>query len=313
MSRNLSPHLRAVLLALFVTFLWSTSWVLNKFGLDEIPSVTFAGLRYTLAFLVLLPIAVRAGQIAPLRTLSAGGWARLALLGVLFYAVTQGTQYAALYYLPAMTLSLLLNFSALVVAALSIVTLGERPTALQWGGVMLFLAGAVLYFYPVNLSAGQGLGLAIGTVSMLATSFSSLLGRNVNRSGTLPPMTVTVASMGIGSVLLLGAGIAAQGLPRLSLQSWLIVAWLAVINSALAFTWWNQTLRVLTAVESSVINNTMLIQIAVLAWLFLGERPTGREALGLVAAAIGSIVVQLRGRQQASAAVTEATLPTDGP
>jgi len=37
-----SPHLRAVLQALFVTFLWSTSWVLIKLGLKDIPPLTFA-------------------------------------------------------------------------------------------------------------------------------------------------------------------------------------------------------------------------------------------------------------------------------
>ena len=43
------PRLQAVI----VTFLWSTSWVLIKLGLEEIPAINFAGLRYTLAFLIL--------------------------------------------------------------------------------------------------------------------------------------------------------------------------------------------------------------------------------------------------------------------
>jgi len=41
-------HLIPALQALFVTFLWSSSWVLIKFGLEEIPPLTFAGLRYGL-------------------------------------------------------------------------------------------------------------------------------------------------------------------------------------------------------------------------------------------------------------------------
>jgi drug/metabolite transporter (DMT)-like permease len=40
------PGIGSPLQALFVTFLWSTSWVLTKFGLQD-TSVTFAGLRYT--------------------------------------------------------------------------------------------------------------------------------------------------------------------------------------------------------------------------------------------------------------------------
>jgi drug/metabolite transporter (DMT)-like permease len=51
--------------------------------------------------------------------------------------------------------------------------------------------------------------------------------------------------------------------------------------------------------ESSVINNTMLFQIAVLAWLFLGERLTGLQVAGMVLSALGTLVVQIRQRRQA--------------
>lgn len=57
---------------------------------------------------------------------------------------------------------------------------------------------------------------------------------------------------------------------------------------------WNRTLRTLSAMESSIINNTMLFQIAVLAWVFLGEGLTWRQVTGMVLAALGTLVVQLR-------------------
>jgi drug/metabolite transporter (DMT)-like permease len=50
--------------------------------------------------------------------------------------------------------------------------------------------------------------------------------------------------------------------------------------------------------ESSIINNTMLFQIAVLAWLFLGERLAGRQVAGMALAALGTLVVQIRQRRQ---------------
>ena len=49
----------------------------------------------------------------------------------------------------------------------------------------------------------------------------------------------------------------------------------------------------LSALEASLINNTMLIQIAVLAVLFLGERLTGMQVGGLVLAGAGVLFVQL--------------------
>jgi drug/metabolite transporter (DMT)-like permease len=87
--------------------------------------------------------------------------------------------------------------------------------------------------------------------------------------------------MGIGSGLLVVVAMVIDGVPRLALSSWLVVVWLAVVNTALAFTVWNYTMRRLSAMESSLINNTMLVHVTVLAWIFLGERPNPRNMLGL--------------------------------
>jgi drug/metabolite transporter (DMT)-like permease len=305
----LSPRLRAVLQALLVTFLWSTSWVLIKIGLKDIPALTFVGLRYSLAFLCLLPFAARPANLAALRGLSRTQGKRLLALGLLLYAVTQGAQFLALSYLPTMTVSLLLSFTPVIVALVGIRLLAERPTALQWGGVGLYLGGALLYFYRLTSPGSQGrllpslrtgvepttiLGLIVIVVGVLANASGSLLGRQINRQKDLPPLAVTTVSMGVGALVLLATGIPLQGLPRLSLANWAIIGWLALINTAFAFTLWNRTLRTLPAIESSIIENTMLIQIALLAWLFLDESLTGQEIAGLALAALGTLIVQLR-------------------
>jgi drug/metabolite transporter (DMT)-like permease len=294
--KNRPSHLQAVLQASFVTFLWSTSWVLIKIGLEEIPALPFAGLRYTLAFVCLLPFAARSGQLKSLRRLSAGTWVRLLLLGLLFYSVTQGAQFLSLNYLPAVTVSLLLSFTTIPVGLIGVFALRERPAAIQWAGTVLYLAGVVVYFYPLVLPQGELFGFAVAIAGVLANALSSILGRHVNRSGELEPLAVTLVSMGFGGLVLLAGGIAAQGLPRLTLTHWGIILWLAAVNTAFAFTLWNHTLRTLSAMESSIINNTMLIQIAVLAWLFLSEPLSWRMILGMILAALGTLLVQIRRR-----------------
>jgi drug/metabolite transporter (DMT)-like permease len=290
-----SPHLKAVLQALLVTFLWSTSWVLIKIGLEEIPALTFAGLRYVLACACLLPFAALSSRVRrELRTLGAADWRRLLALGVTLYALTQGAQFLALAYLPAQTTSLLWSFSTVVVALLGIALLAERPTAWQWAGVVLYLAGATVFLYPAAFPPAQVFGVAVAVAGVLANAGAVVIGRAVNRHGTLSPLTVTVVSMATGSVALLAAGVTGQGLPSLTGTGWLIVAWLAVVNTALAFTLWNLTQRTLSATESSIINSTMLIQIAALAWLLLGEPLDLRQITGLSLAALGVLLVQLR-------------------
>lgn len=289
-----SPHTRAVWQALLVTFLWSTSWVLIKMGLADIPPLTFAGLRYFLAFLALLPFAGRVNRTRPFRSFTCREWGLLAGLGLLYYTITQGSQFVGLAYLPAITFSLLLNSTAVVVAVLGVLFLRERPSAWQWGGTAVFVAGALIFFYPLAIPAGQAIGYGIALVHVLATSLSSIVGRAVNRQQNLPPLAVTLVSMGVGSGVLLGLGTAVEPWPQLDLTSWLLIGWLAIVNTAFAFTLWNHTLRTLSAMESSVINNTMLIQITVLAWLFLGETITWVELVGLVLAALGALVVQVK-------------------
>jgi drug/metabolite transporter (DMT)-like permease len=287
----------AALQALFVTFLWSTSFILVKNGLRDIPPLTFAGLRYAVAAACLAPFALRDRTARGLRAVPFRGWAALALLGLLLYTVTQGAIFVGLERLPAVTVNLALNLTSPLVAGLGILFLGERPTVLQWSGVGLFGLGTLVYFYPPRLAGAQGGALAVVVLGVAANAASVLLGRAINRRGSLHPLAVTAVSMAVGAAVLLAAGAAIQGMPPLEPRLWAIIGWLAVVNTAFAFSLWNHTLRTLSAAESSIINGTMLIQVAILAWLFLNERLSPGQVFGMVLAAAGAVTVQWRGRK----------------
>ena len=144
---RLSSQSRSILQALLVTFPWSTSWVLIKQGLREIPPLIFAGLRYAIAFAILLPGLWRYRN--EVRALTAGQWVRLAALGLVFYAATQGGQFLALNYLEAITFSLLLSFTPVLVALARAFTLREAPCRRQWLGMVVVLGGGIKYFSPL--------------------------------------------------------------------------------------------------------------------------------------------------------------------
>ena len=282
--------------------LWASSWVLIKFGLRaSLPALTFAGLRYVLAFLCLTPfVLMNSANRAALKSLTRKDWGRLALLGVVFYTFTQGSQFLSLAYLPAAMVSLLLNLTPLVVGLFGIIFLREHPSLGQWVGIALTVIGVAVYFLPVGVEGLPVIGLLVALAGVVSNAASSLLGRQVNRLANSSPVIITFISMGIGSSLLLVIGIVTQGFGKLDLQGWLLIAWLAVVNTAFAFTLWNHTLRTLSAVESSVINSLMMPQIAILAYVFLEETLNVREILGLVLVGLGVMVVQLRKRSSPS-------------
>ena len=293
--KNKSPHLISVLQALLVTFLWSTSFVLIKRGLSEIPPITYAGLRYTLAFLCFLPfILFNKKYQNEIKKLNSSQWKKLFWLGILFYAFTQGTQYLGLSLLPSVTVSLMLNFTPIIVAISGIFLLKEIPTKLQWLGSILFLLGIFVYFVPISFMQSELIGLGVMFIGVLANSASAVLGRDINRNKDISPLVITFISMGIGAIIMLIVGLMKDGFPTISTNNIYYLIWLAVINTAFAFTLWNLTLRHLSAMESSIINGTMLIQIAILAWIFLGEKITIEERAGMLIAAVGALFVQLK-------------------
>lgn len=290
----MTSHWKAALQALFVVFLWGTSWVFVKIGLHDIPPVTFAGLRYFLAFVTLLVVSLLNRSRLEFRELGKAEWLRFVLLGILLYAGTQGAVFVALAYLPAVTVNLLWSFSTILITIFGAILLSERPRLLQWLGVLLAIIGAIVYFYPADIPTNQSTGFAVAILGVLANVAAAILGRDINRTAKHSPLLVTVMSMGVGSIILLSAGLAFEKAPVLNLQSWLIILWLALVNTAFAFTLWNHTLRTLTAMESSIINSTMLIWVAVFAVIFLHERITARQLVGMLVTGIGTVIVQLR-------------------
>jgi len=296
---------RAIALAIFVTFLWSTSWILIKVGLqrEELEPLSFAGLRYALAALILLPLgwpALRRARPWAGRRLML----RAAVLGLLLYAVAQGAQFAALDVLPAATVSLVLSSTPVAVALLSRRHGTEGATRLQALGIGVLLAGVLLYFGRAAVPMGAVLGVGIAVVGMLATAVGAQMGRTLARDAMDRfggAVALTGVTMAIGATVRLASGVALEGIPRLSVTGWLICGWLAIVNTAFAFTIWNHTMRRLTAIQSSVLNTAMLVQIAILASVFLGETLDVRQILGLGLALCGVLLVQLAPTLRASA------------
>jgi drug/metabolite transporter (DMT)-like permease len=286
----------SVLLACFVTLLWSTSFILIKLGFQEqLPALTFAGLRYILAWACLAPILLAdPTSRRTVKQLTPFQWGQLVGLGLIGYTLTQGAQFISLSILPAATVSLLLSLTPLLVAFAGARLLQEPATPSQWGGMLLASGGVLLYFYPFKLPDVAFGAIGIALIGVCANTAAAVLGRQVNRQ-RMPVLVVTGISMGAGALVLLGAGVTIQGMEVLSTAQWILIGWLATVNTALAFTLWNRTLQTLSAVESSVINGLMLPQIALLAWLFLDEALALRQILGLALVVAGTLLVQLSG------------------
>ncbi|MFX1565496.1 MAG: DMT family transporter [Promethearchaeota archaeon] len=289
-----TTHLLAVLTAFFVTILWSSSFVIIKFGLTEIPPLIFAGLRYTIAAIILLVAALLIpSHRKEVRALPKSWWYRLTLYGLVYYTITMGTQFIGLALLPALTVSFILNFTTILVVIFAFFFLQEKPNPKQIGLVLVALLGAYFYFWPIDIISSSLFGIVVVVVSLVANAFSAIIGRGINRSLEVSALVVTAVSMTIGAMFLLVAGFITTPVIILSPLGITTILWLAIVNTAVAFTLWNKAMQKLSALETTIINSTMLAQIAILAFIFLGEIPTLVDWLGIILVMISAMFIPL--------------------
>jgi drug/metabolite transporter (DMT)-like permease len=284
-------HLIGILEAYLVTFLWSSSYIFVKVGLGQTSPLTLVALRYVVASIIIVPIALLRGETSMVR--DGKGVLKMVFLGLSGYTVAQGLQCLGLFYLPAVSVTFILNFTPVIVLILGVVFLGEYPTRLQLGGMALVLLGAYLFF-RAPLSGYGLMGVVITLLSGVGWGAYLVASRLLFVREEINPLGLTAFSMGSGTAVLAAAAFAVEGLSSVSLTGWGIILWLGVVNTALAFLLWNHALRRLEAFEISVLQNTMLVQIAILSWIFLGERLTPMKLVSMTLVFVGALIVQLR-------------------
>ena len=286
-----STRLLAIAEGLLLTIIWASSFVFIKMGLVYFKPMTLAGMRFFLAFMLLLPIMARNGG---LKKSSAGGqWIHLFLMGLFAYTIGNGTLFWGLKYLPATTGSFLFGLMPLPVLFLGILWLKEIPKRWQLVGLLITLGGSSLFFSP-GLSAKEPLAVAVVSIGVFSSAVYGILSRKSSKQGYVGIIPLTAIPLGFGGGLLLLLGLITEGMFTLSLGGLAIILWLAVINTVFAYLLFYHSLRVLTALELHVLLNLMPLGTALWAGLLLGELLAPKQVIGMVMVVVGVTLVQWR-------------------
>ncbi|GAX89042.1 DMT family transporter [Effusibacillus lacus] len=301
----MSNRLVAIGAGVFVTFLWATSYILNKLAFaEEIRPFTLSGLRYLIAVLALWAVASVTARAQRQNRDGAPGTGRTSvpklrfphylLLGIAGYIMAQGLQYAGQYFVTPTQTSLLLCigniFFVLVVDA---VWLKEIRSISSLVDVFCALIGILAYFYPWNLNWESRIGIGLIVLSSVGYAVNLSATRYfLSRFGSKLQQLV-IRPMLIGAIGMLAVGPAVEGLPPFSWKLAGILVWLGIVNGALAFYIWTWSQKVLHAYESSILNNLVLIQVAVLDVWILDRELSVLQGIGLLATLLSVAYVQL--------------------
>jgi len=284
----------AIMEALLVTVIWSSSFVVVKFGLETLGPLTIAGLRYSLGALALLPLfLINRPERKPI---SGNLWLRLIIIGISSYTIGNGALFWGLKYIPATTGSFLMGMIPLLVMIGGVTFLKEIPTRWQGLGVFVSLAGSVVFFSG-GLQPGEPLGIAIVALGLIGFMTFSLLGRGIARERSLDTLVLTTTPLIIGGLTTICLALIVEGIPQFTTRSLWVVIWLALVNTSFGYLLYNHALRELTALEMNILMNLTPLFTALISWIMLGERLGLWQVIGLVVMIVGVFLVQ-RGRKK---------------
>jgi len=284
-------HRMALLEALLVTIIWSSTFVVVKLGLESLGPLTIAGLRYLIGSLMLLPfLFIKKSKTGPI---SKNLWLRLVLIGISSYTIGNGALFWGLKFIPATTGSFLMGLIPLLVLFGGAIFLKEIPTRWQALGVFLSLFGSALFFSS-GLRPGEPKGVIILIIGLLGFMSFSLLGRGIARDKELDTLRLTTLPLLIGGGISLVLAFVIEGWPIFTSQGLLVVAWLAIINTALGYMLYNHSLKQLTALEMNMVMNLSPLFTALLGWIILGENLSPLQIIGMLVMVSGVVLVQMR-------------------
>ena len=279
-----------LLLALLVIVVWGLNFVVIKVGLHGMPPMLMGALRFMLAAFPAI-LFVRRPQV-PLRWMLAYGMTiSVGQFAFLFYAMHVG--------MPAGLASLVLQSQAFFTLFFAALFLGERLRGSNLFGLLVAASGLLL----IGLQGGQAMTLAGFALTIAAASMWALgnvvtrkLGK-VNLVGLvvwgslIPPLPFLALSLWLE-----GPELISQSLRTLSLDSLLVLAYLAFGATLLGYGLWSRLLSRYPA--SQVAPFSLLVPVVGISSsaLLLGERLGGLQMVGAALVMAGLLINVWGGR-----------------
>jgi drug/metabolite transporter (DMT)-like permease len=270
--------------------IWSTGFIVARFGMPYAPPMGFLAWRYALSILCFLPWIAWSRVPWPK---TAKQWLHLGVSGVLMHAVYLGGVWAAVKLGMGSGLSALIVGVQPVLTAVWLSATGGRVTRRQWTGLILGLAGLVLV---VSRKFGQGGEANALTLSLAGLALLGITAGTLYQKRFIQPCDVRSANtVQLAAALLVTLPLA---LMEPQAMQWNTSLAAAMAWSVLALTLGGSSLLYLLIQRGAATSVTALMYLvppttALLAWLIFDEPITLVTCGGIALTAVGvSLVVR---------------------
>lgn len=265
--------------------LWSSAFTAIKIGLQYSPPLQFAGIRFLIAGLILLPFIK---QLHLKARIAASHWKQIALVGFLQITVEYAFFYTGMNMVPGALGAMIVGSGPLFVALVTHIVLKNDKISLRKGiSIGLGLTGVVILTLSQKELTVEGSLVGLGVILLIMNNITNGVG-NVFAAKTtkgLPPLILSSFSMIVGGTTLFLIAIPIEGFSNQTPPSeyFISLGWLSFLSAAAITIWY--TLLQRPGVKVSDLNMwKFIIPVlgAILSWTMLpNESPDWMSILGM--------------------------------
>lgn len=254
---------------------WAGNAIVGRLAAGHIPPVTLSFLRWSLAFLLILPLAWKQlRQDWPAIRSRLGIMIALSLTGI---GAFNTLQYWSLEYTQALNTLLLQSSGPLIVAVWSMLLLRVHLTAAQAIGIVLSLAGVLLILtrgHPTALaSITFNRGDLIFLLAMAIFGFYSVLSLKRPQIHGLSMVAFTFGCGAASLIPLLVWELHACPVMVLDAKNLLSLLYVAIFPSTIAYLCFNRGVLLIGANRAAPFLHVVPVFGSIMAFVFLGEQP----------------------------------------
>jgi drug/metabolite transporter (DMT)-like permease len=280
------------LLLAITALCWAGNAIVGRLAAGHIPPVTLSFLRWSIAFLIILPFAWKH---------LVRDWAAIrARLGIMIVLSVTGIgafntlQYWALEHTQALNTLLLQSAGPLFVAVWSLILLGVRLTPAQAAGIALSLTGVLVILLHGDLTALTSIefnrGDLIFTVALAIFGLYSVLSLKRPKIHGLSFVGFTFGCGAACLIPLLIWELLSRPVMQLDTTNLLTLFYVAVFPSTLAYLCFNRGVQLIGANRAAPFFHVVPVFGSVMAIVFLGEHPQLFHIIGFALVLTGVFV-----------------------
>ncbi len=290
------PYLLLTLTPLF----WAGNAVVGRFAANQIPPITLSFIRWTVAFLIVLPFTWRPlmRDWSVIRQ-NLGIMVLLSFAGITIFNVLQ---YWALEYTEALNALLMQSSGPLFVAIWSLLLLGIRLTWAQAAGILVSLCGVFVILLRGDLGALLQISLNKGDVIYLvALAIFGFYSTLQTKRPAIDNLSFLAFTFGCGALCLIPLllwELSARPIMQVTPTNVAVILYVATFPSILSYLFFNRGVELIGANRAAPFFHLIPVFGSLMAIILLGEKPHLFHLAGYALVLLGVFIAARRGSAQ---------------